>query len=547
MKKKVLAIVLTAVMMATALTGCGKGASSEGTGVNVENTESAKVSKTPSSNFNETGFPIVKDKITLKVMLNIRDVDSLMPPNDMPTIQKLEEKTGIHIEWEVIKAADWNTKLNLMFASGEYPDIILSQGSGVDREEYGVTQQLIIPVDELTQKYMPTYMERINMEENDPTTGMVASDGKKYAVGYLVAQNININQHFFINQAWLTNLGLEMPTTLDELTDTLRVFKTGDPNGNGIADEIPLEMGLDTGFYSVRMMLPMFGVPCSSNKWIHIDDNKQVQLTPVQDEFRKCMEWLNQLYNEGLLDPEVISQDINTIESKLIEGNVGFFNAWRLIAMGFENSMEKDAVLYMPAAAEGSKASFNRQLELAKDAAYITVGNKHVPESMRWLDALLETETMFSLYYGPEGDEGWVYNSENGKIDSTVTDPQRIKDCLDVNTLFFAPAKYISEVFNMSPQRIEKTEYCKKYEAAGLIQKYSNNYLDMASLTSEQLQKSNLKETDINNAVVENMANFITKGVTDDSWNTFVKLFKDIGTDDYVKMYQDAINQMNLD
>ena len=548
MKKKFLAIILAAAMTALSLTGCGSQKEGSGGAVSEENAAGTEGSQAAAadSNFNETGYPIVNEPVTITVMLAIRDVDSLMPPNDMPMIRELEEKTGIHVEWEVIKASDWDTKLNLMFASGEYPDIILSANSIVDDEEYGVTQQLLIPVDGLTEKYMPTYMERIAMEDDDPTAGLAASDGKKYSVGYLVGQNISTNQHFFINQTWLDNLDLDTPTSLDELTDVLRAFKTGDPNGNGTADEVPLEMGLDTGFYSVRYMLPMFGVPCDPDKWIFLDDNKQVQLTAAQDGFRECMEWLNMLYKEDLLDPEVISQDINTIETKLKEGNVGFFTCWRMTAMGLDDGVAKDSVLYLPVAPEGSSASLYRYLELAKNGAYITAGNTHVPESMRWLDALLDTETMFALYYGQEGD-AWVYNEENGKIDSIILDTTGIRDCLDCNTLFFAPGTYISDVFNMSSQRIEKTEYCEQYEAAGVIQKYSNDYLDLAPLTSDQIQSSSLTETDINNAVVENIAAFITNGVTDDSWNAFVKLFENMGAADYVKMYQDAIDQMDIE
>ena len=99
----------------------------------------------------------------------------------------------------------------------------------------------------------------------------------------------------------------------------------------------------------------------------------------------------------------------------------------------------------------------------------------------------------------------------------------------------------------MSPQRIEKTEYCQKYDEAGIIQKYSNDYLDMAPLTSEQIQSSALKETDIDNAVIENIATFITTGVTDDSWNQYVKLFDDMKIDEYITMYQNALDSMEIE
>ena len=92
----------------------------------------------------------------------------------------------------------------------------------------------------------------------------------------------------------------------------LRAFKDGDPNGNGEADEIPLEAHLDTGFYGISYMLPLFGVPVNESTWLYIDDDKKVQFAPTQEGFRKCMEWLNMCYTEGLLDPEAASQDINT-------------------------------------------------------------------------------------------------------------------------------------------------------------------------------------------------------------------------------------------
>ena len=493
-------------------------------------------------------YPITDEPLTLKIMISVRDNDSLTDPSEMPGVKALEEKTGINLEWDVVKGSDWTTKLNLMFVSDEYPDIIIAPNGTVDDEEYGVSQGLLIPLDGLIEENMPNYTTRIAAEDSDPTSGLPASDGQTYSIGYLVGQNINTNQHFFINQTWLDELGLETPTNVDELTEVLRAFKTGDPNGNGEADEIPLEMGLDTGFNGIRYMLPLFGIPCDPDKWIYIDDNKQVQFAATQDGFRKCMEWLNQMYEEELVDAELISQDFNTIETKLKAGNVGFFTAWRLIAMGYDDGVAKDAVLWTPG--EETGASLYRYLEMAKPGAWLTVTNEHVEESLKLIDAMLETETQFSLYYGEKDatdGTGWTYNKENGKIDVLNTGSVDVKNYIDCNTIFFAPGKYLSQVFNMPAQRIEKTGYCQTYDEAGVIQKYSNDYLDLAPLTSDQLQSNALLETDINNAVIENIATFITEGVTDDSWEKFTSMFDGMGVEDYVKMYQDAIDSMDIE
>lgn len=551
MKRKVLAMLLAMSMTLVGLAGCGSTGEKNGTESTTESTvesETAETGETAASedNFNKEGYPIVNEPITLKVMLAIRDTDSLIEPNEMPLIQELEQKTGVHIEWEVIKAADWDTKLNLMFASGEYPDIILAPRASVDVEEYGVTQKLLVPVDELTSQYMPTYTERIAAEDTDPTVSLVASDGQKYSVGYLGAANINTEVHYFINQTWLNNLGLDMPSSLDELTETLRAFKTQDPNQNGEQDEVSVEMSLNSGYYGVRYMLPMFGVPVDTSRWIYIDDDKKIQFAPTQDGFRKCLEWLHELYQEELIDPEIFSQDSSTVETKYSEGNIGFFTAYRLLAMGWDEGVTKECILYMPVGPEGTTAKLSKMLEVANNGAFVTVSNQHVPETMRWLDSLLETETMFSLYYGEEG-TGWEYDKDNGKINALNSDTSGTLNYLNVNGLFFAPPKYISETFNMSPQRVEKTEYCNRYTEAGMIQKYANTYLNMAPLTSEQHAQIALMETDIENAVVENMTTFISSGVTDESWNTFVKLFENMNVNEYLQIYQGAIDQMEME
>lgn len=555
MYKKVLALLMTAAIIVAGLAGCGNSENTAGGPSGGSNTDSEAVSSevegdfSGDSNFNETGYPIVNEPVTLKVMIVIRDVDSLTDFNEMPGVQRLEEQTGIHAEWDVIKAADWKTKLNLAFASGEYPDVIIAAngtGGGVDDEEYGVTQGLVIPLDDLIDKYMPTYTERRDAEDTDPTVSLVASDGKTYTVGYLVGQNISTASHYFINQEWLDALKLETPTNVEELTEVFRAFKSGDPNGNGEADEIPFELGLDVGYTGIRYALPLFGIPGDTSQWLYIDDDKNVQFVPIQDGFRKCMEWLHLLYEEGLLDPEVISQDGNTINSKLQGGNVGFFTAWRLLAMGYDDGVAANCVLWTP----DSGARLSRYLELCGQGAFVTSTNENVPATMRWLDAMLDTEMQFSLYYGEQGDSangnGWEY-AENGKINTTNDGTTEIKNYIDCNAMFFAPGKYINSVFNMPPQRVEKTEYCEKYEEQGIIQKYSNQYLSMAPLTSEQIQESALKQTDINNAVFENIATFITGGVTDESWNSFVTMFENMDVENFVQMYQEAIDKMDLE
>ena len=150
MKRKLVAVLLATCTMVASLTGCGsneesaqKQSSSQTQEVAEESTSVTKEEE--KSIFNEEGYPIVNEEITLKVMQAVRETDNVIDPDDMPSIQKLEELTGINLEWEVVKTNDWDTKLNLMFASGEYADIILGTHGVVDIKNMVYQKELLFP------------------------------------------------------------------------------------------------------------------------------------------------------------------------------------------------------------------------------------------------------------------------------------------------------------------------------------------------------------------------------------------------------------------
>ena len=105
----------------------------------------------------------------------------------------------------------------------------------------------------------------------------------------------------WINQTWLDKLNLKAPTNNEELLTVLRAFKTQDPNGNGIADEIPL-FGSQNGGNSrpVDWLMNLFMYYNSSRPY-NVDANGKIVLTYTQDEYREGLKFINQLYKEELL------------------------------------------------------------------------------------------------------------------------------------------------------------------------------------------------------------------------------------------------------
>ncbi len=97
-------------------------------------------------------FPIVKDKITLTVLLVQTNGVSDYVDNEFT--KWLEEKTNIHLEFDIAPMAQSGNreKLNLVLASGKLPDIIMNFGIPLDQQQTLADQGLIIPMDPLIAK-----------------------------------------------------------------------------------------------------------------------------------------------------------------------------------------------------------------------------------------------------------------------------------------------------------------------------------------------------------------------------------------------------------
>ena len=502
------------------------------------------------SNLNMEGFPIVNEMITLKAFqweLENQDIDF---PN-LWFFKELEAKTNVHVEFEEVKTPDFETKLNLMFTSGEYSDLIIGGMNGSQIEEYGVTQGLLLPLDDLLDTYMPIYAERLPM--NNAKAAIPASDGKMYYIGFLIAQDVSHQGTTYINKTWLDNLGLAMPTTVAELTDVLKAFKTGDGNGNGKADEYAINGTFDNTnrdmTTNILNMFASYGVP-ENYYWMFIDEGDTVKFTGYEPGYRDALEWFNMAYTEGLMDPEALTQDSNLWGTKCNDGTVGF--TWYLRRKNTAWSEETQALYepMVPVAAEGYEVKVPALLELPSFAAALTVANENVEATLRWLDAQMETETMMVAANGPiqpggpidptmeiqaDGKYNILYVPENNGLYQIVP---------VICGQFFAPGEYYSKIYQMPPHRLDRWYDSQMYQEAGVMEYKSFHFLTILSkLTSEQATEASKIQIELDKYMKEAIVDFIRNGVTDASWQTFLDTAKNVGADRYVEIYQEAYDK----
>lgn len=533
--RNVIAILLTVIMLLVTA-ACGDSKPAPDTTAPPQGT-----SAEPVSAFGEG--KIVDKKITLKVMQSSYESKQIDKENTMWFYDELEKKTNIHIIWDYVIESDWNTRLNLMFSSGDYPDVI-ARGK-LDVEEYGVSQGILVPLDEYIPKYMPNYYSRLHL--NDAGKSIPASDGKSYYIGHLIAQNVNHIGNHYINKAWLDKLGLQIPKTIDELTDVLRAFRDNDPNGNNQKDEIPFTASdLTNSTQGVYTHFASFGVPLNDELYVNIDKNDKVVFSGFMPGFRAACEWLNMCYNEELLDPASITQDVSTWGAKVNDGKAGYTTYLRrLNSMWNQYAIDSFVSIIPPASSYGVQVS--AILEVPEIGAALTIANKYIPETLQWIDAQLETETMMVAYNGPIKEDGPIeptmFINDKGKyeVKYVPADNALYDYCPVLGGQFFAPGDYYFEIYEMAPHRVERFETSKAYREAGVLEPKSFYYLTkLSKMSNEDALEAGQLYIEIQKFMKESIANFITKGVTDESWNKFLETAKNIKVERYVELYQGA-------
>jgi putative aldouronate transport system substrate-binding protein len=462
--------------------------------------------------------------------------------------KELEKKTGVHVQWDVVKDTDWNTQINLRFAAMDLPDLFRT--GAVDVEDYGVSQKLLVPLDAYLKDNMPNYYSRLFM--NDADKSLYSSDGKMYSIANLTAQNVNHQGNHYINKTWLDKLGLAIPKTVDELTAVLRAFRDRAPNGNP-QTVLPFSAGGEpkpiTHFtQGLAPHFAMFGVPFYDNGgkggYAAITAAGKVQLVTEYPGFRDAVEWLAMCYREKLLDMEALTQDSNAWAVKMNAGNVGFTAYLRLINSALTAETAANFVSILPPASKYG-VQVPRLYEVPRQDATLTVKNAYIAQTLQWLDAQLETETMMVGTNGPLREGGPIPPTmrilPDGRYDIISVPPNNgLYSIVPVyHALFFAPGDYYFKIYNMPPHRVERFESSKAYADAGVLE--PNSYTILESLikpnNADSIELARIY-TDLDKLMQESLADFIRSGVTQAKWDTFTRSLTNVGAPKYIQLLQ---------
>ncbi|MCS7461973.1 ABC transporter substrate-binding protein [Paenibacillus doosanensis] len=504
-------------------------------------------------------LPITAEKTTIKVLMKGSASVEDFATNEFT--KWLEEKTNIHIEWEVAPEKSATEKLNLVLSSGDYPDVIMGFGvSPTQMMIYG-SQGVFLPLNDLIEKYG---VEMKKMFQANPFYKdlITAPDGNVYALPQVnECYHCMYQQRMWIQKPWLDKLGLQMPTTTDEFYEVLKAFKTKDPNGNGKADEIPLSGSIQassSNLFSTQMLdsfLMNAFIYDHGEKKLYLDNGK-VAVPYNKPEWKEGLKYLHKLYAEGLIDPQALTQDNNQLKKlgenpdTVILGASSGHNMGSLTTLGASSGRWLTYVAVPPLKGPNGFQNAAYHPYVVSNGQYVITKNAKNPEAaFRLADFLFNSpDTVIRWYAGREGVE-WRYAEKseigiNGKpaIWKQLTPWGGVQN---VNWGQTGPS-YRSNDFRLGEvanpeQPLEVILYNETKTKMEPYQMNIDKVMPPVFFTADQASEVADLEKTILDHVKEMMARFITgDSDIDKNWDAYLKNLENMNIKRYLEIYQTA-------
>ncbi|MCY9669998.1 extracellular solute-binding protein [Paenibacillus alginolyticus] len=477
--------------------------------------------------------------------------------------KQLESKLNITLKFSLTPSDSIQQKKQLLFASGEYPEVIMTGMPPTDQYKYGTTG-VLMPLNDLIEQYAPN-IKKAFQENPDLKNGATSADGNIYSLPQnQICFHCSYSQKMWINQKWLDKLGLKMPETIDDFYNVLKAFKERDPNGNGKNDEIPLSGAINTWNGEVYGFLMNPFIYNDRTTYLMFNGGKLVFVSD-KPEYKEGLKYMHKLFAEKLIDPASFTQNLDSLEQ--IGTNpaeiLGAYPAGHM-AMGvpLTSPLQKDYVAVPPLKGPGgqmtayfppsynngvwsitNKASKEQAIAAIKIADYMyteegTILSTYGPEGKNWTKAKPGDKDFNgdqAVYYYKPGDyqsENMVQNdtwSQNGPI--SLTEALREKFVAPTGDLF-NPDSYEFRLFK---------ETKDKYVGHEPKQALPN----ALPFKPEEADEVAQLKTSIQKYVDQNTVLFITGGKDIDAgWSSYVEDFKKLNVDRYIQLYEAAYGRI---
>ena len=476
--------------------------------------------------------------------------------NTMEFFKAMEAATNVHIDFECFPASSYNDQKNIMLSTNDLPDAFFGYMTlGMDDlNEYG-PMGLFVPVDDLIDQYCPNYKSVLEQYPNMDGMTTALSDGKKYSWGTVnEAPSRDYPDNLYINKTWLDNLGLQVPTTIEEYYDVLKAFKEQDANGNGDPnDEIPYTFlainhinGYGSFFGAYGRAEAFNGAGATLNHFV-VEDGKVIY-EPITEEWKNAVKELGKFVQDGLWDQEGFVQDGDMYNGKLTGGNVGSAYTWAATSFGEEYKDDYIAIAPLKATADSEAPRVHkRKNHISFQATGFSITNKceHPEILAQWVDLFYDETMSILCSYGPK----CIKNiDENGVVtfdETPAADGTAFSTVASHESPFDGAPKCISNDMRINKIIIESSPDVK---ADVIAQYYINSpasvTLPNMQYTDEESQLINDYGSAIQNYVEECLSNWMLgRKDIDADWDAYLKQLETLKIQEFIDAMQTAYDR----
>lgn len=275
--RKKAALGLSAMLIAaTALTACGN--------------------KTESTTTAQSGSDTAPLNVNIMTIL----LSANPPANDNAIKLAIEKATNSKMNIQWVSANSYPDKLNVTLASGDIPELIYIPDPFTSVFRSMVQQGAFWDLSNYIKDY-PNLNSKISKTAWDLTK---MEDGKNYSIPR--PRPTEGDTFFLFRKDWLDNLGMNVPTTTDELYQVYKAFTENDPDKNGKKDTIGLSINATNGDKVSDTLGQIENSFAKSNgdwKWV----NDQMVFKSFLPEERQALEFVIKLYKEKLIPEDFAS------------------------------------------------------------------------------------------------------------------------------------------------------------------------------------------------------------------------------------------------
>lgn len=243
--------------------------------------------------------------------------NSVEPPKDSNMMmQFLRDELGADLKITWIPTTAYDDKLSTQIAAADLPEVVVARTPKGSVIVNAVEGGLFWPIDAYLNN--PEYPNLARM--NPAIVNNLTIDGNIYALPRM--RDIARSGMYF-RQDWLDAVGLDIPTTMDEIWEVIKAFTENDPDGNGANDTTGISMkGRNLGDFLSNVAIYYGGM----HEW-YVDENGEVKNEVDHPAYQKSLNFFREAFANGYILSNLVEVDDEYVPFQTGKAGFVFINA----------------------------------------------------------------------------------------------------------------------------------------------------------------------------------------------------------------------------